>query len=195
MNRSEVIQGIAVLILGGAITLASLISGIFHFSEKLYKDFHVFHIELQSSRTPFKTGFFTIKEGQLFSVWLRHANSPQNENTSLRIAVSLIDEDGNLAGEFSKDFRFGAFRNSARKIRYLKLGEHPFRKSFRGYMQYELEGSWTPSKTSALVLRQSPPLQLPLKQIGFFLAGILVLFVGIGKMAKNLKNQRTATQI
>lgn len=175
--------------LGGAIILASLISGAFHFSQKLYQDFQIVHIELQSSRAPRKTAFFSVKEGRSFSVWLRYSIDQRNEKTNLRLAVSLIDEDGYLTDQFSKDFRFGAFRDGARKVRYYKLGERRFTKNFRGYLQYELDGTWTPARTSALVLRQSPPLLLPLKQIGFFLGGIFVLFIGIEKMIKKDKNQ------
>ena len=165
--------------------LASMISGIFHFSEKLYQDFQVFHIELQSSRAPLKTSFFSVKNGQVFSVWLRYSNRQRIENTNLKIAVSLVDEDGYLVAQFKEDFRFGYSRNRTRKFRYYKLGEHHFRNNFRGYLQYELDGAWPAVKTSALVLRQSPPLLLPLRQIGFFLAGIFVLIVGIEKMARH----------
>ena len=190
MNKSKYILGIAITILGGSIVLESMISGIFHFTEKLYEDFKTYNIELQALQDPIKTSFFSVEEGQLFSVWLR-CSTIQVENKNLKIAVSLIDEDGNIIREIQKDFRFGYFRDSAENIRYFKLGEYYFRKEFRGYLQYELDGTWTSTVTSALIVRISPPALLPLRQIGFFVVGIFALIVGIETIVKNSKKRIT----
>lgn len=190
MNKSKLILGIAITILSGAIMLESMISGIFHFTGNLYEDFQTFNIELQAPQAPLKTPFFSVEEGQILTIWIRYANR-QIEHKNLKITVFLIDQDENIITEFGKDFRFGDFRNSTRKVRYSKLGKYNFRKEFRGYLQYELNGTWTPTKTSALVLRKSPSVFLPLKQIGFFVVGVFALFVGIETIAKNSKKQIT----
>lgn len=178
LNKSKFILTIAFTILGGALMLESMISGIFHFTGNLYEDFKVFGLGLQAPQAPIKTSFFYAQEGQILSVWLRFS-SRRIENQNLKIAVSLIDEDENRVWEFWKDFRFDHFRNSAGKVKYFKLGDNAFKKEFRGYLQYELNGTWTPATTSALVLRISQPVPLPLKQIGFFVVGLFVLIVGL----------------
>lgn len=178
MNKSKFILAIVIAILGGFIMLESMISGMFHFTGELHEDFQVYSIELQASRTPLKTSFFSAEEDQLLSVWLRYSNR-RIQNKNIVIAVSLIDEDENVIKEFREDFQFKPFRNSSKKIRYYKLGEYEFEKAFRGYIQYEFEGTWTPSETSALVLRKSSPVRLPLKQISFFVVGIFALVVGL----------------
>lgn len=188
MKKSKFILGIAIAVLAGLIMLESVITGIFHFTGKLSEDFQIFNIELQASQAPHKTSFFSAKKGQLFSVWLRLSNR-EVENKNLSIAVFLIDEDENIKKEFREDLRFGHFRNSAKKIRYYKLGAYDFKKGFRGYIQYELDGTWTPTETSALVLRKSPPLRLPLKQIGFFMVGIIALIVGLEIIFRNSNMQ------
>lgn len=189
MNNSKFILGISITLLGGFIMLEGMISGMFHFAEKLYEDFKVYSIELQASQAPINTSFFSAKEDQLFSVWLRYSTR-QIENKYIKIAVSLIDEDENIITIFVGDLRFGPFRNSVKKIRYYKLGEYDFKKKFRGYIQYEFDGTWTPTETSALVLRKSPPVRLPLKQIGFFAVGIFALIVGLETISKNFKIQK-----
>jgi hypothetical protein len=188
LNKSKLILGIAITILGGFIILESMISGGFRFTEKLNEDFQVYSIELQASQAPLKTSFFSAEEDQLFSVWLRYSNR-QMRNKNINIAVSIVDEDENIITEFREDLQFGPFRNGAKKIRYYKLGEYDFKKGFRGYIQYELAGTWPPSETSALVLRKSPPVRLPLKQIGFFVVGIFALIIGLETISKNCKNQ------
>lgn len=192
MTKSKFILGIAIALLGGFIALESMISGIFQFTGKLQEDFQVYNIELQTSQTPLKTSFFSAAKGQLFSIWLRYANK-QIENKNINIAVSLIDDDENIIKEFREDLRFGPFRNSAKKIRYYKLGEYDFKNEFRGYIQYELDGTWTPTETSALVLRKSPPVRLPFKQIGLFVAGIFALIVGLETIFNNSKLKRIKT--
>jgi hypothetical protein len=188
MNKSKIILGIALTILGGFIMLESIISGGSHFTEKLNEDFQVYNIELQASQAPRKTSFFSAEKDQLFSVWLRYSNR-QMRNKNINIAASIVDEDENIITEFREDLQFGPFRNSSKKIRYYKLGAYDFKKEFRGYIQYELAGTWPPSETSALVLRKSPPLRLPLKQIGFFAVGIFALIVGLETISKNSKNK------
>jgi hypothetical protein len=184
MNKFKLILRIVVTILSGAIMLQSMISGKFHFAGNLYEDFQTLDIELQALQAPLKTPFFSVKKGQILSVWFRCAIR-QIENKNLKISVFLIDEDENIIGEFGKDFRFGYFHNRPRKVKYYKLGKHSFRKEFRGYLQYELDGTWTPTETSALVLRKSQPVLLPFKQIGFFVVGLVALFVGIETIARN----------
>ena len=186
MNKPKFILGIAITILGGALILESMISGMFHFTESSYEDFQTFNIELQAHQAPIKTSFISVNEGQILSVWLRYSNR-QISNKNLKIAVSLFNEDENIVVEFGKDFQFGKYLNGRRKIKYHKLGAYHFKNEFRGYLQYELNGTWIPTKTSAFVLRTSPPVTLPLKQIGFFLFGIFVLIVGIETVAKNYK--------
>lgn len=188
MNKSKLILGIVITLLSGSVMLESVVSGGSHFAGDQYEDFQTFKIELQAPQAPLKTPFFSVEEGQMLTVWLRYANR-QIENKHLKITVSLIDSDENAIAEFGEDFRFGHFRNSARKVRYYELGKFNFGKAFRGYLQYELDGTWTPTKTSAFVLRKSPPVQLPLKQIGFFVVGIFALIVGIETIAKNSKKQ------
>lgn len=166
--------------------LESMISGIFHFTGNSYEDFQTFNIELQAPQAPIKTSFFSVEEGQTLSVWFRCSNR-QVENKNLKIAVSLISEDGNVVWEDGKDFRFGNIRNNARRVKYYKLGDYNFEKEFRGYFQYELDGTWIPTTTSALVLRRSPPLLLPLKQIALFVVGLFVLIVGIETIVSNPK--------
>ncbi len=189
MDKSKFILGIAITLLGGSVMLESMISGISHFTGKFHDNFQTYSIGLQAPRAALETSFISVEEGQLLSVWLKYSNR-QIENKNLKIAVFLIDEDGNIISKFEKDFRFGRFLNSVRKVRYNKLGEYYSSKEFRGYLHYELDGTWTPSKTSALVIRKSPPVFLPLRQIGFFMAGILVLIVGIETIAKNYKGRR-----
>lgn len=167
-----------------------MISGKFHFAGNQYEDFQTINIELQALQAPLKTPFFSVEEGQILSVWFRYAIR-QIENKNLKISVFLIDEDENRIGEFGKEFRFGYFRNRERKVKYFKLGKFNFRKEFRGYLQYELDGTWTPTKTSALILRKSQPVLLPLKQIGFFVVGLFALFVGIEIIARNCKTRIT----
>lgn len=190
MNQSKLILGIVITMLSGAIILESMISGKSHFAGDLYEDFQTINIELQALQTPLKTPFFSVEEGQILSVWFRYAIR-QIENKNLKISIFLIDEDEHIIGEFGKEFRFGDFSNRERKVKYFKLGKHTFRKEFRGYLQYELDGTWTPSKTSAFILRKSQPVPLPLKQIGFFVLGLFALFVGIETIARNSK-KRTA---
>ena len=166
--------------------LESMISGIFHFTGKIYENFQIYNIGLQAS---LKTSFFSVKQGQIFSIWLRYSNR-QIENKNINITISIIDENENIIKEFLEDLRFGYLRNSKKRIRYYKLGEYCFKKGFRGYIQYELDGTWTPTDASALILRKSPPLLLPLKQIGFFLVGIVALIVGIDTIYKNSRKQK-----
>jgi hypothetical protein len=166
--------------------LESMISGAFHFTGNSYEDFQTFNFELQASQAPIKTSFFSVEEGQILSVWFRCSNR-QIKNKNLKIAVSLINEDGANIWEAGKDFRFGNIRNSPRRVKYYKLGNYSFEKEFRGYLQYELDGTWIPTTTSALVLRRSPPLLLPLKQIALFVAGIFVLIVGIETIVNSSK--------
>jgi hypothetical protein len=184
------ILGIAITLLGGFIMIESMISGMFHFTGKLHEDFKVYSIERQASQAPLKTSFFSAKEDQRFSVWLRYSNR-HIENKNIKIAVSLIDEDENIIMKFGEDLQFGPFRNSGKKIRYYKLGGYVFKEEFRGYMQYAFDGTWIPSETSALVLRKSPPVRLPLKQIGFFVMGIFALIVGLETISKYYKTKTT----
>jgi hypothetical protein len=192
MRETKFIRVVAfiIAILGGFMMLESMISGIFHSSGKLYEDFKLYTIELHASRTPLKTTFFSVKAGQFFSVWLRYATR-QVGNKNIDITVSLIDEDENLIKEFEGDLRFGDFRASRKRVRYHKLGEYCFHKGFRGYMQYEFDGTWTPTETSALILRNTPPLRLPLRQIGSFIVGVVALILGIDTIVKHSKKQKT----
>lgn len=189
MNRPKLILGIAITLLGGSVMLESMLSGIFLFTGKYYGDFKTHSIELQESQTPMERSFISVEEDQLLSVWLKYSDR-QIDNKDFKIAVFLIDEDGNIVQKFEKDFRFGRFRNNIKKVRYNKLGDFHSSKEFRGYLRYELDGTWTPTKTSALVIRKSPPVILPFKQIGFFLAGIISLIAGIETIASNYKKRR-----
>lgn len=170
-----------------------MISGMFHFNGKVYEDFQVYGIERLSAQVPIKTSFFSAEEDQIFSVWLRYSIR-QVQNKNINIAVSLIDEDETIVKEFVADLQFGPFRNSAKKIRYYKLGEHDFKTEFRGYIQYELSGTWIPTETSALVLRKSPPVHLPLRQISCFVVGIFALIVGLETIYKNFKKRISKTK-
>jgi hypothetical protein len=165
--------------------LESMISGIYHFTESSYEDFQTFDIELQAHQAPIKTSFISVKEGQILTVWLRYSNE-QISNRNLIITVSLINEDEKIVAKFEKEFQFGNFLNSKRKTRYHKLGEYHLKNEFRGYLSYELNGTWTPT-TSALVLRKSPPILLPLKQICFFVVGLFILIIGIETIAEKNK--------
>lgn len=188
MNKSKLILGMVITLLSGSIMLESMISGASQFADNQLEDFQTFNIALQAPQSPLKTPFFSVEEGQMLTVWLRYANR-QIEHKHLKITVALIDRDENAITEFGEDLRFGPFRKSAWKVRYYELGKINFRKAFRGYLQYELDGTWTPTKTSAFVLRKSPPVQLPLKQIGFFVVGIFALIVGIETIAKNCRKR------
>jgi gamma-glutamylcyclotransferase (GGCT)/AIG2-like uncharacterized protein YtfP len=182
-KKSNLILGIAIALLGGAIMVESMISAISLFAGNAYEDFQVLNIEHQERQAPLKSSFFSIEEGQLLSVWLRYSNR-RMKNTAFKLDVYLVDEDANRVKKFRGDFRFGRFHNSAKKVRFYKLGEHRFKNEFRGYLQYVLDGTWTRAKTGALVLRKSQPLYFPLKQIGFFVAGLFALFVGIETLKK-----------
>jgi hypothetical protein len=186
LKKLKLIPAIAFIILGGAIMLESMISGTLHFTGNSHEDFQTFNIERQPSQAPIKTSFFSVEKGQTLSVWFRCSNR-QLENKNLKIAVSLINEDGAVIWEAGKDFRFGNIRNSARRVKYYKLGNYNFKKEFRGYLHSELDGTWIPTTTSALVLRRSPHLLLPLKQIALFVAGIFVLIVGIETIVNSSK--------
>jgi hypothetical protein len=190
MRKSKFIRAIAyvIAILGGFIMLESMISGIFHFTGKLYKDFKLYTIELQASRTPQRTTYFSAKAGQRFTVWLRYATK-QVGNKHIDITVSLIDEDENMIKEFEGDLRFGDFRFSRKRVRYHKLGQYCFHKAFRGYMLYELGGTWIPTETSAIVMQKSPPLRFPLRQIGFFVIGVVALIFSIDTIVKHSKKR------
>lgn len=190
MNRSKRILGIVIVILGGSMVLESTISGTFHFTQKLYQDFQTINIELQVPRTPRETSFFSVKEGQLLSLWLRYSPTSQIENKNLELAAFLIDEDDHILWNVKENLQFGHIRKSARKVRYYKFGDYRVGKAFRGYLRYEFDGTWPPVKAGALVLRKSPPARLPLKQIAFFIAGMFVFFVGIETIAKTLKKQK-----
>lgn len=187
MNKSKFILGIVIAFLGGAMVLESIISGTFHFARKLYQDFQTINIEVQTPQTPTKTLFFSAEEGQILSLWLRYPTTRQIENKNLKIAAFLIDENENILWELKEDFKFGHFRKSTRKVKYYKFGDYSVGKAFRGYLRYQFDGTWPPTEMSALVLRKSPPMRLPFKQIGFFVAGIFVLIVGVETIAKNFK--------
>jgi hypothetical protein len=189
MNRSKFVLGIAIALLGGAVMLESMLSGVSHFTGRYYGDFQTYSIELQASQLPLKTSFISVQKDQLLSVWFRYSNR-RIDHKELKIAVFLIDEDENLIRKFEKDLRFGRFRNSKKKVRYIKLGEYRPGKEFRGYLHYKLAGTWTPTKTSALVMRKSPPVMLPLKQLGFFLAGLITLIAGSETIVKTYKKRR-----
>lgn len=192
MNISKFILGIAIAMLGGFITLESMISGMLQFKGKSYEDFQVYSIEFRAAPAPLKTSFFSAGKDQLFSVWLRYSYR-QVSNKNISLAVSLIDEDENIIKEFEADLQFGPFRNNTKKIRYYKLGQYVFKNEFRGYIQYEIDGTWIPTETSALVLRKSPPARLPIKQIAFFVVGIFALIVGLETISKNSKKRISKT--
>jgi hypothetical protein len=188
MKKSKLSRTIAYLIafLGAFLMFESTISGIFHFSGKLYEEFKLYTIELQAAETPLRTTFFSAKAGQHFTVWLRYATW-QIENKQIDITLSLIDDDEHMIKQFERGLRFGDFLSRQKRVRYHKLGEHRFDSGFRGYMQYELDGTWTPTETSALVYRKSPPLRLPLRQMGSFVVGIVALIVAIDTIVKHSK--------
>jgi hypothetical protein len=191
MNRSKIVLGIGIAVLGASMVLESIIAGTFHFTQRLYQDFETIHVELQAPKTPGKTSFFSVKNGQILSLWLRYCPTTQIENKNLKLAVFLIDEDGTILWNVKEDLQFGHIRKSARKVKYYKFGDYRVGKAFRGYLRYEFDGTWPSVKTSALVLRKSPPMRLPLKQIGFFMAGIFVFIIGIETMAKNPMDKPT----
>lgn len=190
MRKSKLILGIVIAILGGSIMLDSVISGTVHFSGKLNEDFQTWNIALQAPQTSPKTSFFSVQEGQRLSLWFRYLNKPVG-NKNLKIAAALIDEDENVIKEFIKDIRFSYLGEGAKKIRFLKIGAYPVQKEFRGYLRYELDGTWAPTNISALILRKSPPLRLPLKQICFFVVGIVALIVGLETIAKYFRKRKT----
>jgi hypothetical protein len=191
MRKPKFILGItlAMIFFGGFIMLESVLSGISHFTGKLSEDFKLYTFELQSSQAPLRTTFFSAKAGQLFTIWLRYSNR-QIENKNIDITVSIVDEDENTIKKFERDLRFSDFRSGKKRVRYQKLGEYCSDRGFRGYMQYELGGTWTPTEASALILRKSPPLLLPLRQIGFFIIGIVAIIVGIDTIVKLSKKQK-----
>ena len=192
MNKSKFVLGIVIALLGGSMVLDSIISGTFYFTRKLYQDYQTMNIELHVPQAPRKTSFFCAKAGQTLSLWLRYATTRQIENKNLKLTAFLIDDDENIVWKVEENLQFGHIRKSARKVRYYKFGNYRVGKAFRGYLRYAFDGTWPPVKTSALILRKSPPVRLPLKQICFFIAGIFVCIVGIETMAKNLKMQKTS---
>ncbi len=189
MSKSKLILGIVLALLGGSIMLDSVISGTVYFSSKQNEDFQTWNIALQAPQAFQKTPFFSVEAGQRLSLWFRYLNRQTGEK-NLKITASLIDEDENVIREFKKDIRFSYLGNGAKKIRFLKLDAYHVQKEFRGYLRYELEGTWTPTPISAFILRKSPPIRLPLKQICSFVVGIVALIVGLETIARYFQKRK-----
>ncbi len=182
------IFGILITVAGGIIIATSMVFAIMHFAGSLYKDLHIFNINLQATPVPLKTKEFSIKEGKELSLWLKLPNR-EIENKDFAMSVFLIGKNDIVDTKFNEDFRFGYFRNSSGEGQYYKIGKHHFHSGFNGYFRYETKGKWVPSFEGKLVLRQDSSSFYPVKQIGLFVVGIFVLVVGIGTIVKNSKNR------
>ena len=64
MKKSNLILGIAITLLGGAIMVESIISAIFLFTGNAYEDFQVLNIEHQERQAPLESPFFSIESHQ-----------------------------------------------------------------------------------------------------------------------------------
>ena len=184
MNRAKFTLGIIIAVFGGAIMLFSMVSTIIQVAGNLYEDIRTFNIDLQDSPTSSATPRFSLAEEKSLSLWLRLPDR-RIENKAFEIDVFLLGNNDLVATEFNEDFEFGYFRNSSGKGQYYRLGSHSFCGGFNGYFRYETTGKWVPPFDGQLVLRRSSGFSVPVKQIGLFVAGIFVLLVGIGTIAKN----------
>jgi hypothetical protein len=109
------------------------------------------------------------------------------ENKNFNISIHFVNKNEIVPGKLGESFSAGYSRNSAGQGQYYWLGEHDFDDSFKGYIQYKNAGSYVPTATGKLVLRQSLPFSLPVKHLLFFIGGIFILIIGIGTIVKNSK--------
>ena len=184
MNKAKFILGIFITILGGAVMLISMVFGIIHFAGSLYRNVQILDIDLKTFNVVQKTTIFELKKGQIISAWLKYPNR-RLENENFNIYIHFVDKNEVIPGKLGASFSSGYFRNSAGQGQYYWLGEHDFNKNFNGCIQYKTTGSYLPTETGKLVLRQSLPFSLPVKHLLFFMAGIFILIIGIGTIVKN----------
>ena len=154
--------------------LVSMVFGIIHFAGSLYRNVQILDIDLKASNVTRKTTSFELEQGQIISVWLKYPNR-RLENKDFKISLSFVDKNKAIPGKLGEDFNTGYFRNSAGQGQYYWLGEHDFNKNFKGCIQYKTTGSYLPTETGKLVLRQSLPFSLPVKHLLFFMSGYLSL--------------------
>ena len=184
MHKVKFTLGIVFAVLGGTIMLFSMVSAITHIAGSLYEDLRTFNIDLRNSPSSSTTSVFSLAEEKSLSLWLRLPDR-RIENKAFAIDVFLVGKNDTVEDEFNEDFKFGYSRNSSEEGQYYKLGSHSFPGGFNGSFRYETTGEWVPPFNGQLVLRQGSAFSVPVKQIGFFVAGIFVLLVGIGTIAKN----------
>lgn len=177
-------MGIVITVLGGLVMLVSMVSGIIHFAGSMYRNVKILDVNLKTFNVIQKTTPFELKKGQNISVWLKYPDR-RLENKNFNIRIHFVDKNEVIPGKHGASFSVGYYRNSAGQGQYYWLGEHDFKDSFKGYMQYKNTGSYVPTETGKLVLRRSLPLSLPLKHILYFMAGIFILIIGIGTIVKN----------
>jgi hypothetical protein len=178
--------GILITVIGGIIIIISMVSAIIHLAGNLYEDIQTFDINLHTSSKPSTTTEFSLKEKKDLSLWLKIPNR-QIENKDFEIDVLLIGQNDIVEAKFNEDFRYGYFRNSSGEGQYYKIGKHSFPGSFNGYLHYETKGDWVPPFNGKLVLRQGSASSFAIKQMGMLVAGILVLIIGVGTIARNSK--------
>ncbi len=184
MNKLKFIVGIFIIIFGGIIMIISLVFGIVHIAEGLYKDVYAFPVSLSISPENSKTDSFTAKKGDEFSVWLKVPDR-RIENKDFKMSGFFVNQKAEVISEFKENFKFGYLRNSFGRGQYYKLGVYSFERDFQGWISYTIRGKWSPSYNGFLVIRRRKSFSFPVRETGVFVAGILLLIIGVGTVGKN----------
>ncbi len=184
MNKLKFILGIFIIIFGGIIMLISMVFGIVHIAEGLYKDVYAFPVSLSISPENSKTDSFIAKKGDKFSVWLKVPDR-RIENKDFHISTFFVNQKEEVVSEFKENFKVGYFRNSFGRGQYYRLGVHDFESDFQGWINYTIGGKWRYLYNGFLVIRRRKSFSLPVREIGVFGVGILLLIIGVGTVVKN----------
>lgn len=188
MNKTKFTSGVLLAVIGGIISITSMVSGIIYIAGGLYKDINTFPLKLSDSEAPlqeaFRTPDFPVKSNNLISVWLKVPDR-KIENKDFSITGSIREKTGKVITDFDENFKFGYFRNSYGEGQYYRLCKHYFEIDSEVYLSYTTSGEWTPPYKVALVVRQSKSFSIPMKEIVFFIIGIFILITGIGSIVKN----------
>ena len=184
MNKLKFILGSFIIIFSGIMMIVSMVLGIVSVAKGLYKDVYTFPVSLSISTESSKTDSFTAKKGDDFFVWLKVPDR-RIENKDFKTTGFFINQKAEVISEFKENFKLGYLRNSFGRGQYYKLGVHSFESDFQGWINYTIGGKWSPPYNGFLVIRQRKSFSFPVREIGVFVAGILLLIIGVGTVVKN----------
>lgn len=166
--------------------LTSLVFGIMQMAYSRYDDLYVFSIKLSGKRTDTACGNFIAAQNENLSFWLKVPDR-RIENKDFQLSVNITDSNKAIDTTWKNNFQFGSWRNSSGQGQYYHLGTYEFKNNFNGTVCYKTSGSWITPYNGALVIRRVKPFKIPLRELGFYSAGLLLFSLVLREFLKNKK--------